>query len=142
MERHNKVPMGEEEMSSLQVRTSELTKSRPNKDGWLRAPVQYWRAAAGARLMDQARPSWYLEVDKSRLDINNPSECAIAQVFGYYYDHGADVLGVSTLISVRGMVRSMRYGFCPGLLAILSNVSYRHLNRAWCYEIDKRLCAA
>lgn len=48
---------------------------------------------SGALLLDSWRPGWADEVNLKRLDMLDPNDCVIGQVFGDF-DEGCDELGI------------------------------------------------
>lgn len=57
----------------------------------------------GMALLDERKPDWRKYVKLATLDMNEPAQCILGQVYGNYYD-GIDELALDSLIV-------MDYGF-------------------------------
>lgn len=57
----------------------------------------------GMALLDEKRPDWRKYVELAALDMNEPAQCILGQVYGNYYD-GRDELALDSLTV-------MDYGF-------------------------------
>jgi len=51
------------------------------------------RVAAGAALLDEKRPDWFMEIDCATLNIASGYHCICGQLYGSY-ERGVQVLGV------------------------------------------------
>lgn len=49
------------------------------------------RVKRGALYLDEFKPGWYLEIDISKLDLSNPWNCVLGQLYGSYAT-GTEVL--------------------------------------------------
>lgn len=89
-------------------------------------------AARGAALLDNEIPGWAADIDLSTLDIDDPSECILGQLYGHPEDYFDGYLtGLDTLGIPLGTGESAEYGFNgPN-----ENDS---LTAAWRVEIKKR----
>lgn len=54
-------------------------------------PIEHWRpvdpayaVAAGAALLDRARPGWHHQINTGPLDLNSAVLCILGQLWGYY----------------------------------------------------------
>lgn len=137
-------------MSTFAARTAQEGRIKLNPAILFLAPLYSWRAAAGARLMDQKSPGWYLKIDKEILDFTDDDACIIGQAVGNFTRHRNEILGGGGIFSSP----MVSYGFCAGWMNAASGLfkefvldaygppSSARLKRAWCYQIDRRLAAA
>jgi|GEM_PF-4124044 len=87
------------------------------------------RVKSGAELLDAMNPEWFIKVSTKKLQMNNPCQCVIGQLYKTYN------LGLAALGVDRYLEREIDYGFD-------SHVGTASLTVHWQREIEARLAAA
>lgn len=88
--------------------------------------------ARGAELLDERSPSWYRDVDVTRLDMASKFDCVVGQLFGVYR-YGLERLA-TPIDHVSLLLRFAReHGFDAG-----KDGDFEELTDAWIIEIYAR----
>lgn len=93
------------------------------------------RVRLGAELFDRRRPGWADEIDVKRLNVADPSDCPLGQLYDYYRD-GYEALGIGHNFA------ASRHGFFLSflgwLILPLRRAEYSLLSDAWVAEVRER----
>ncbi len=60
------------------------------------------RVEAGAKLLDAEYPGWYNEIDLQRLNLSDPRNCPVGQLYGSFSE-GLDELEIEDYASIYGL---------------------------------------
>ena len=86
------------------------------------------RVKSGAELLDAMNPGWFTKVSPQGLQMNNPCQCVIGQLYETYRS-GLDAIGID-----RCFEQEIDYGFD-------SHVGTAALTVHWHREIEARIAA-
>jgi len=90
------------------------------------------RASAGAMLLDEQKPGWFMEIDTEKLSVANSCRCPLGQL---YLSYGT---GLHSL-DINGIARAVALGFdCFDY----SNRDSASLTACWRQEIEARRASA